>query len=70
MSPSFAIRPLGLADLDALSHLIVEVVAHGGSISFMHPLPLAQAEEPTGVGRCRRRNAVSGWSSAPSMTAA
>ncbi|MEH2501780.1 ribosomal protein S18 acetylase RimI-like enzyme [Bradyrhizobium sp. AZCC 1578] len=28
----------------ALSEMLVETVAHGGSVSFMHPLPLAAAE--------------------------
>ena len=28
----------------ALSELLVETVAHGGSVSFMHPLPLETAE--------------------------
>ena len=28
----------------ALSELLVEVVANGGSVSFMHPLPIADAE--------------------------
>jgi len=28
----------------ALSELLVETVAHGGSVSFMHPLPLEAAE--------------------------
>eukprot|EP01037_Dinobryon_pediforme_P022342 gene22342-23472_t len=28
---------------DALGHLLVETVAHGGSVSFMHPLPHDEA---------------------------
>ncbi|MEH2590098.1 GNAT family N-acetyltransferase [Bradyrhizobium sp. AZCC 1721] len=28
----------------ALSEMLMETVAHGGSVSFMHPLPLAAAE--------------------------
>ncbi|ESQ79138.1 GNAT family N-acetyltransferase [Asticcacaulis sp. YBE204] len=44
MDTPFTLRPLGHADLDALSDLIVAVVASGGSISFMHPLPLTEAE--------------------------
>ncbi|UBV42986.1 GNAT family N-acetyltransferase [Deinococcus taeanensis] len=31
------------ATLDALSDLLVETVAHGGSVSFMHPLAPAEA---------------------------
>ena len=36
----FAIRPLSPSAevLDALGEMLVEVVAHGGSVSFMHPL--------------------------------
>src|SRR5215469_12229341 len=30
---------------NALSELLVETVASGGSVSFMHPLPMAQAGE-------------------------
>ena len=38
--PAVAIRPLGTSDesITALRDLIVETVAHGGSVSFMHPL--------------------------------
>ena len=43
--PSFVIKPL--QDLpqirDALGELLVETVASGGSVSFMHPLPLDDA---------------------------
>lgn len=42
---AFEIRPLA-ADEDTLTQLVeilVETVAHGGSVSFMHPLPPAQA---------------------------
>src|SRR5437868_12807509 len=44
MSP-FAIKPLddSLAIRDALGELLVETVANGGSVSFMHPLPLDDA---------------------------
>ncbi len=31
------------ATIDQLATLLVEVVAHGGSVSFMHPMPLADA---------------------------
>jgi ribosomal protein S18 acetylase RimI-like enzyme len=39
------IRPLDLDDatVDALAGLLIETVAHGGSVSFMHPLDLGQA---------------------------
>src|SRR5262245_16996129 len=44
--PSFAIKPL--VDTPpvrvALSELLVETVASGGSVSFMHPMPLADAD--------------------------
>ena len=35
-----------LSDLssDLLSELLIETVAHGGSVSFMHPLDLATAK--------------------------
>lgn len=38
--PTFTIRPLGeaAATLDQLADILVEVVADGGSVSFMHPL--------------------------------
>lgn len=42
-----SIRPL-LADdpaLEQLAGLLVEVVAAGGSVSFMHPMPIGQAQE-------------------------
>lgn len=44
MSP-FEIRPLGSSDAhrDALADLLVETVASGGSVSFMHPLSLGDA---------------------------
>ena len=44
--PSFPIRPLQDSPLirRALAELLVETVAGGGSVSFMHPLPLATAE--------------------------
>lgn len=44
--PSLLIQPLiaAPAALDALSTLLVETVARGGSVSFMHPLALAEAE--------------------------
>lgn len=32
------IRPIIETDLDALAALLIETVAHGGSVSFMHPL--------------------------------
>ncbi|MDI6025165.1 GNAT family N-acetyltransferase [Corticibacterium sp. UT-5YL-CI-8] len=40
------IRPLSAGDetISALSELLVETVANGGSVSFMHPLPLKAAE--------------------------
>jgi GNAT superfamily N-acetyltransferase len=39
------IVPLGFStDIrDALADLLVETVAHGGSVSFMHPMPIADA---------------------------
>ncbi|KJC59406.1 GNAT family acetyltransferase [Bradyrhizobium sp. LTSPM299] len=43
--PSFVIRPLqNLPQIrNALGELLVETVANGGSVSFMHPLPLEDA---------------------------
>lgn len=43
--PPFAIKPLADAPeiRDALGTLLVETVANGGSVSFMHPLPLEEA---------------------------
>jgi ribosomal protein S18 acetylase RimI-like enzyme len=40
------IRPLAATPdtRHQLAELLVETVAHGGSVSFMHPLPLADAE--------------------------
>src|SRR5690242_16285025 len=45
MSP-FAIKPLEDSPpiRSALGRLLVETVANGGSVSFMHPLPPAEAE--------------------------
>ncbi|MGQ5718583.1 GNAT family N-acetyltransferase [Pseudochrobactrum asaccharolyticum] len=42
----FSIRPVSSspAQLTMLSNLLVETVASGGSVSFMHPLELADAE--------------------------
>ena len=42
----FAIRPLedSASIRSALGELLVETVANGGSVSFMHPLPLGAAE--------------------------
>jgi ribosomal protein S18 acetylase RimI-like enzyme len=44
--PSIRIAPLADSPdiLAALSDMLVETVAHGGSVSFMHPLPLEAAE--------------------------
>ena len=43
--PDVDIRPLGAspAIVSTLSEILVEVVAHGGSVSFMHPLDLETA---------------------------
>ena len=51
-----------------LSEILVETVAHGGSVSFMHPLDPGIGEQPSGRTRWRRRSAASGSLSAP-MTA-
>lgn len=42
-APDVAIRPLGPDDAPALARLLVETVASGGSVSFMHPLDPARA---------------------------
>lgn len=46
MMPSIRIAPLQTSPeiCLALSEMLVETVAHGGSVSFMHPLPLTAAE--------------------------
>ena len=43
--PAYQIRPLAAsADvIEALAEILVETVAHGGSVSFMHPLDYAVA---------------------------
>lgn len=42
-STAISIRALTEADIPALSALLIETVAHGGSVSFMHPLQPADA---------------------------
>jgi ribosomal protein S18 acetylase RimI-like enzyme len=44
--PEFTITPLNDSPpiRSMLSELIIEVVANGGSVSFMHPMPIEQAE--------------------------
>ncbi|MGJ7902880.1 GNAT family N-acetyltransferase [Lysobacter sp. 1R34A] len=44
--PAIEIRPLSSsAEIHSmLSELLIEVVAHGGSVGFMHPLPPEQAQ--------------------------
>lgn len=41
----FSIRPLVASDLPALVQLLIETVANGGSVSFMHPLKEEEALE-------------------------
>jgi len=45
--PAFAIKPLTASPqtLDALADILVETVAAGGSVHFMHPLALADARD-------------------------
>lgn len=45
MSPAITLRPLEYSQetLEALSSLLVETVAQGGSVGFMHPLTLGDA---------------------------
>lgn len=45
--PDPAIRPLlaSAGVIDALAALLIETVAHGGSVSFMHPLAPQKAED-------------------------
>ena len=38
------IAPVSAADREALAALLVETVANNGSVGFMHPLPLAEAQ--------------------------
>lgn len=35
---ALTLRPLDASHRDALADLLIETVAHGGSVSFMHPL--------------------------------
>lgn len=46
MMPPIRIAPLTASPdtIAALSEMLVETVAHGGSVSFMHPIPLQAAE--------------------------
>ena len=46
MMPPIRIEPLAPSPVifSALSEMLVETVANGGSVSFMHPLPVAAAE--------------------------
>jgi ribosomal protein S18 acetylase RimI-like enzyme len=46
MMPPIKIAPLTASPdtIAVLSEMLVETVAHGGSVSFMHPLPLQAAE--------------------------
>ncbi|MFC3835578.1 MULTISPECIES: GNAT family N-acetyltransferase [Deinococcus] len=37
------IAPLGAQDIDPLTDLLIETVAAGGSVSFLHPLPPPEA---------------------------
>ena len=40
---AFHLSPLDHSHRDALAELLVETVAHGGSVSFMHPLAIEDA---------------------------
>lgn len=40
---AFHLSPLDHSHRDALAELLVETVAHGGSVSFMHPLVIEDA---------------------------
>lgn len=40
----FEIRPVSMAHLDQLAALLAQTVASGGSVGFMHPLSLDQAQ--------------------------
>jgi len=68
MSP-IEITPLTASDatVEALAAMLVEVVAHGGSVSFMHPL-IPASPRASGAGRSRRPRPASGWSLAPGRT--
>ena len=50
-----------------LSEMLVEAVANGGSVSFMHPLPLEAAERILAQLAWLRPTAASGSFSAPLM---
>jgi len=53
------------AVLDTLADLLVDVVAHGGSVGFMHPLPREQArafwERALGAAERGERVVLGGW---------
>ena len=68
--PETLIRPLNADEptLAALSALIIETVANGGSVSFMHPLA-PEAARSFGWARCRRRRAENASCWARSSTA-
>jgi ribosomal protein S18 acetylase RimI-like enzyme len=59
--PSIRIAPLTASPdtIAALGDMLVETVAHGGSVSFMHPLPLEAAEafwrDALGAAACGER---------------
>ena len=42
--PNVHVVALSAAHTDELSHLLIETVAHGGSVSFMHPLDFSEAQ--------------------------
>ena len=50
-----------------LSEMLVEAVANGGSVSFMHPLPLQDGQSILARTRLARPTAASGSFSAPLM---
>ena len=68
--PEPVIRPLSADEptLAALCALIIETVAGGGSVSFMHPLA-PEAARAFGSARCRRRREANASCSAHSSTA-
>jgi ribosomal protein S18 acetylase RimI-like enzyme len=61
MMPPIRIAPLTASPdtIAALSEMLVETVAHGGSVSFMHPIPLQAAEtfwqDSLGAAACGER---------------
>ena len=47
-TPSAACTRLNPAEIDGLAQLLIDCVEGGASVSFMHPLALAEGAAPSG----------------------